>query len=180
MAGCRKMSRNPEDVFKYAAEISSNDVKTIKRYWKYIQQAIVHVAHFDGVCQIDNLATIKVRASEPKKDISIDRDGTLVETTLPPVYTADVKLLDSFIDDLNGRGVTKSYKKRVKEKKLTEHDLERIVRMDVAEEAREAKVRWQAAQRDQNRMNFIEEIQRKKKEHEDKMNEKDRNDPTSN
>lgn len=174
------MSRNPEDVFKYASEISGNDLKTIKRYWKFIQQAIVHVAHFDGVCQIDNLAVVKVRVSEPKKDVAIDKDGVLVETTIPPVYAAEIKLLDSFIDDLNGRGVTKSYKKRVKEKKLTEHDLERIVRVDMAEEVMEARVRRQKAQRDQRRMNFIEEIQRKKKEHEDKMNEKDRSDQTSN
>ena len=111
-----------------------------------------------------------------------DDNGELVERTIPVWYKITYKSNDDFVNNVNGRGVTKRYRQRVRERKLTPNDLKLITQAEAERTARKtleqmAQERMEKAKQ-QSYDDFInvinkkkEDYERKKKEKEQKLNE---------
>ena len=49
---------------------------------------------------------------------------------VPGHYSIDFFPCDAFINDVNGQGITKAYRKRLKKQELTKRDIERQIRFE--------------------------------------------------
>ena len=65
-----------------------------------------------------------------------DDNGELVERTIPSWFKITYKSNDDFVNNVNGRGVTKRYRKRVRERKLTPNDLKLITQAEIERTAK--------------------------------------------
>ena len=107
-----------------------------------------------------------------------DDNGDLIERTIPAWFKITYKSNDDFINNVNGRGVTKRYRKRVRERKLTPNDLKLITQAEMERTARKtleqmAQERMEKAKQ-QSYDDFINVINKKKEDYERKKKEKEK------
>lgn len=104
--------------------------KTAKKYANAMVEVIAKEVYLSGHCQVPYLGSFDAKEIPEKVQRHKDEDGNVVQYTIPehimPIFTAT----DNFINDCNLRGVTREYRKRVKRKMLTKHDLERIAKAE--------------------------------------------------
>ena len=171
MATKSKRPVNGEDMFKYAAHLADCNPKVVKKYWGYILDAIIHVCHFDGECEVPGFCSV------------ILEDGELKEVTEQSYCKVKANPVDDFINDVNGFGVTRAYKMRVKKKKLNERDIRRMTNFTMQEQMlrhlAEERVEESRKTREQGRAEFMALLEKRKKEHEERKNEQTGTDATS-
>nr|DAK83655.1 MAG TPA: DNA-binding protein [Caudoviricetes sp.] len=107
--------------------------KVIRKIWKAITEHIIREIYYKNTCEIPLLGRFDVRKMEEKIQRQTTANGKEIEYVVParivPVFIPS----DDFIDDVNGGGVTKSYRKRLKNNALTSRDYERMVRTEQME-----------------------------------------------
>lgn len=184
MATKSKRPVNGEDMFKYAAHLADCNPKVIKKYWGYILDAIIHVCHFDGECEVPGFCSVILERVDAKKYIIKDEeDGQFKEVTEPSYCKVKANPVDDFINDVNGFGVTHAYKMRVKKKKLNERDIQRMTKATMQEQMlrhlAEERMAESRKTREQGRAEFMALLEKRKKEHEERKNEQTGTDSTS-
>ena len=112
-----------QQFYEYAASLLESKPETVKKYWQACVDTIVHMLHFDGRCQMPGVGTFELKEVPSWTGMAKDDNGELVERTIPAWFKITYKSNDDFINNVNGRGVTKRYRKRVRERKLTPNDL---------------------------------------------------------
>lgn len=179
MAGYNKANK---EFYEYASGLLNVSPKTAQKYWMGFVDTIIHILHFDGKCQMPSVGTFVLEELPERKVMSKNEQGELVERINPAWFKILYKCNEDFLNNVNGRGVTKKYRKRVRERKLNANDLKLITQAEIERTARKtleqrAQERMEKAKQ-QSYDDFInvinktkEDYERKKKEKEQKLNE---------
>lgn len=171
-----------QEFYEYAANLLETKPETIKKYWQACVDTIIHILHFDGKCQMPGVGTFRLKQHPERRVMAKNEAGELVEQINPAWFSIIYDANDAFINNVNGKGVTKLYRQRVRNRKLTPNDLKLITQAEAERTARKtleqiAQDRMEQAKK-QSYDDFInvinkkkEDYERKKKEKEQKLNE---------
>ena len=171
-----------QEFYAYAANLLESKPETVKKYWQACVDTIVHMLHFDGRCQMPGDGTFRLKKYPERRVMAKNEAGELVEQINPAWFSIIYNANDAFINNVNGKGVTKLYRQRVRNRKLTPNDLKLITQAEAERTARKtleqmAQERMEQAKK-QSYDDFInvinkkkEDYERKKKEKEQKLNE---------
>lgn len=171
-----------QQFYEYAGGLLNVSPQTAKKYWMGFVDTIVHMLHFDGRCQMPSVGTFELKEVPSWTGMAKDDNGELVERTIPAWFKITYRSNDDFINNVNGRGVTKKYRKRVRDRKLTPNDLKLITQAEIERTAKRTLEQMQNERiekaKQQSYDDFInvinkkkEDYERKKKEKEQKLNE---------
>ena len=131
MNNFRGMMVTNKEFFKQACRWKdSSSIQTAAEWWSAFQEVIIREIFYNGCCRVPGLGTFTV-IEEPsyyqKQKMPNGKTMTyLVQGRIRPDFTPE----DDFINDINMQGVTKKYRRRLKEGTLTERDFARQVRAD--------------------------------------------------
>ena len=171
-----------QEFYAYAANLLESKPETVKKYWQACVDTIVHMLHFDGRCQMPSVGTFRLKKHPERRVMAKNEAGELVEQINPAWFSITYDANDAFINNVNGKGVTKLYRQRVRNRKLTPNDLKLITQAEVERTARRTLEQMQNERiekaKQQSYDDFInvinkkkEDYERKKKEKEQKLNE---------
>lgn len=143
--------------------------ETAKRYWiEGVYEFIVREIYFRGSCTIPNVGTFYTKTVAESYQTQKDKNGKKVSYKVPERSVPYFVPHDTMINDINMHGVTKEYRRRYKNGKLTEADFRRQIRAEalgveggISEEHIKSKTK-----------NFQKMLDKKVKEAEEKDNEK--------
>ena len=111
----------------------SKDIQTAQKWWSAFQEVIIREMFYNGYCRLPGICAIDTKFIPAGRQKQIDSDGVehiyMVPERRIPVFEAH----DDFINDINMSGVTKLYRVREKNEKLSRRDLEREIRIEIAE-----------------------------------------------
>ena len=171
-----------QEFYDYAANLLESKPETVKKYWQACVDTIVHMLHFDGRCQMPSVGTFRLKKHPERRVMAKNEAGELVEQINPAWFSITYDANDAFINNVNGKGVTKLYRQRVRNRKLTPNDLKLITQAEAERTAKRTLEQMQNERiekaKQQSYDDFInvinkkkEEYERKKKEKEQKLNE---------
>ena len=120
-----------KEFFKQACRWKdSTSIQTAAEWWGAFQEVIIREVFYNGSCRVPGLGTFTVTEEPSYYQTQKGPNGKtmtyLVQGRIRPNFTPE----DDFINDINMQGVTKKYRKRLKEGALTERDYARQVRAD--------------------------------------------------
>lgn len=108
----------------------SSSIQTAAQWWAAFQEVIIRELFYNGACRIPGLGRFTVEEYKSSYTKQKDANGKIVTYYVParikPVFTPE----DDFINDINMQGVTRTYRKRLKNKKLIQRDFERELRAE--------------------------------------------------
>lgn len=93
--------------FKYAAELVDSSPETVRKYYQACVDTLIHMLHFDGRCHLPYVGVFTLEEMPERTVIAKDADGELVERTNPAWFKILYKTNEDFLNNVNGRGVTK-------------------------------------------------------------------------
>ena len=166
-----------QEFYAYASSLLECDPLTMKKYWQACVDTIIHMLHFDGRCQMPWIGTFRLKKHPERRVMAKNEDGELVEQINPAWFSITYDANDAFINNVNGKGVTKLYRQRVRNRKLTPNDLKLITQAEAERTARKtleqmAQERMEKAKQ-QSYDDFINVINKKKEDYERKKKEKE-------
>lgn len=167
-----------QEFYSYASGLLNVSPQTAKKYWMGFVDTIIHMLHFDGRCQMPGVGTFELKEVPSWTGMAKDDNGDLVERIIPAWFKITYKSNDDFINNVNGRGVTKKYRKRVRERKLTPNDLKLITQAEAERTAKRTLEQMQNERiekaKQQSYDDFINVINQKKEDYERKKKEKEK------
>ena len=108
------------------------DVKRIdiaEKWCKAIIEVIIYECFFKHGCKIPLLGTFEL--IHRKEEIQTQNKNGEVQTfVVPEHFSIKFTPCDSFVNDVNGKGITTMYRKRVKDNEITKWDIERQLRFE--------------------------------------------------
>lgn len=123
-----------KEFFKQACRWKdSNSIQTAAEWWSAFQEVIIREIFYNGVCRIPGIGTFSVETQESYFQKQRGPGGKTVTYLVPERITPVFVPEDDFVNDINMQGVTKKYRKRLKDGALTERDFARQVRADSLE-----------------------------------------------
>ena len=106
------------------------DMATAKKWWQAFTEVIIRHIYFDGSCRVPDWGTFTTRTVTEQIQVQKGPDGRQAIYRVPerrvPVFTPH----DNMIDDINMTGVTKAYRRRLRNGNLTERDYYRQCRAE--------------------------------------------------
>lgn len=174
MTECNKLN---QEFYAYAGGLLNVSPQTAKKYWIGFVDTIIHILHFDGKCQMPSIGRFDLKEIPEYRVTAKNDAGELVERINPAWFKILYTVNEDFLNNVNGRGVTKKYRKRVRERKLTPNDLKLITQAEMERTARKsleqiAQERMEKAKK-QSYDDFINVINKKKEDYERKKKEKE-------
>lgn len=113
--------------------LDRTNVSKTEKEWKAFVEYIVRAIYNTNTCYVPYLGNFKVRKIEERIQHQKTPSGKPIDCIVParivPVFFAQ----SEFIDDVNGHGVTKEYRRRLKNNALTTRDYERLLRTEQLE-----------------------------------------------
>lgn len=175
-----------QEFYAYAGGLLNVSPQTAKKYWIGFVDTIIHILHFDGKCQMPSVGRFDLKEIPEYRVTAKNDAGELVERINPAWFKILYTVNEEFLNNVNGRGVTKKYRKRVRERKLTPNDLKLITQAEIERTAKRTLKQMQDDRIEQAKQqsydDFInvinkkkEDYERKKKEKEQKLNESTEN-----
>lgn len=172
-----------QQFYTYAANLLESRPETVKKYWQACVDTIIHMLHFDGRCQTPGVGTFYLKDHPERKVMAKDENGDLVEQINPAWFSIAYNANDDFINNVNGKGVTKLYRQRVRNRKLTPNDLKLLTQAEAERTARKTLEQRQQERiekaKQQSYDDFINVINQKKEEHKRKQKEKELNEQSN-
>ena len=166
-----------QEFYAYAGGLLNVSPQTAKKYWMGFVDTIIHILHFDGKCQMPGIGTFTLEELPERKVMAKNEHGELVEQINPAWFKILYKVNEDFLNNVNGRGVTKKYRKRVRERKLTPNDLKLITQAEIERTAKRTLKQMQDERIEQAKQqsydDFINVINKKKEDYEQKKKEKE-------
>lgn len=108
----------------------TSNVQTASKWWNAFLEVIIREVYYNGTVRLPDLGTFKVKKIKEHTQTQKSANGKTTVYKVParvlPVFVPH----DNFIDDINMEGVTKAYRKRLNNDKLTSKDLAREARAD--------------------------------------------------
>lgn len=168
-----------QQFYEYAGGLLNVSPQTAKKYWMGFVDTIIHILHFDGKCQMPSVGRFDLKEIPEYRVMAKNDEGELVERINPAWFKILYTVNEDFLNNVNGRGVTKKYRKRVRERKLNANDLKLITRAEMERTARKsleqiAQERMEKAKQ-QSYDDFINVINKKKKIMNGKRRKRNRN-----
>ena len=108
-----------QEFYAYAGGLLNVSPQTAKKYWMGFVDTIIHILHFDGKCQMPSIGRFDLKELPERRVMAKNDAGELVERINPAWFKILYTVNEEFLNNVNGRGVTKKYRKRVRERKLT-------------------------------------------------------------
>lgn len=134
------MPAKENDFYIEASRYCDASPQTVKKYWEACVETIIRRMYLLGEVKMPGLGKMYSTIMPEKRQVQKDpRTGDYVEYVVPERIKPEFSAEDEFINDINGAGVTKQYRKRVKNKILTKRDLERIARTEEIENEKKLK-----------------------------------------
>ena len=175
-------NKRNHEFYTYAGGLLNVSPQTAKKYWMGFVDTIIHILHFDGKCQMPSIGRFDLKEIPEYRVTAKNDAGELVERINPAWFKILYKYNEDFLNNVNGRGVTKKYRRRVRERKLTPNDLKLITQAEMERTAKRTLKQMQDERIEQAKkqsyddfINVInkkkEDYERKKKEKEQKLNE---------
>ena len=125
-----------QEFYAYAGGLLNVSPQTAKKYWMGFVDTIIHILHFDGKCQMPSVGTFTLEELPERRVMAKNEQGELVERINPAWFKILYKYNEDFLNNVNGRGVTKKYRRRVRERKLTPNDLKLITQAEAERTAK--------------------------------------------
>lgn len=168
-----------QEFYAYAAGLLEVSPQTARKYWSGFLDTMIHILHFDGKCQVPGFGTFRLKGHPERKVIAKNENGELVEQLNPAWFSVTYDANDAFINNVNGKGVTKAYRQRVRNRKLTPNDLKLITQAEAERTAKRTLKQMQKESiekaKQQSYDDFLDVINRKKEEYKRKQKEKELN-----
>lgn len=172
-----------QEFYAYAGGLLNVSPQTAKKYWMGFVDTIIHILHFDGKCQMPSVGQFYLEELPERRVMAKNEVGELVEQINPAWFKILYKYNEDFLNNVNGRGVTKKYRKRVRERKLTPNDLKLLTQAEAERTARKTLEQRQQERiekaKQQSYDDFINVINQKKEEHKRKQKEKELNEKSN-
>ena len=106
------------------------NLATVQKYWNAACEVIIRELFYNGRCRVPVLGTFGVKTMKGYENSYTTEDGReifyKVEERIVPTFTPQ----DQMINDVNRHGVTKAYRKRLKQGRLGVRDFEREARRE--------------------------------------------------
>lgn len=120
-----------KEFFKQACRWKdSSSIQTAAEWWSAFQEVIIREIFYNGCCRVPGLGTFTVTEEPSHYQTQKMSSGKTMTYLVPGRIKPDFTPEDDFINDINMQGVTKKYRRRLKEGSLTERDYARQIRAD--------------------------------------------------
>lgn len=125
------MTKEEKDFYLLACRwLETDSVNTVKKYWDAFVEVVVHEVFVKGFCYMPSIGTIHTKTRQGYQEKIKNDDGGYDVYDVPPYSMPYLSAEDGFINDVNMFGVTTTYRKRYKKKKLSQRDINRIARAE--------------------------------------------------
>ena len=157
------------EFYKLCAKLGMGNVTTVKKWWKTIYEVIIRELYINGSVYVPLLGHFRLKHEPASIQKQVDKDGIVhwydvSERDRPRFYPED-----DFINDVNMRGVTKSYRLRVRLNKRTQRDKERDARFKEIEGKYEEVVEKNVLKQLEDEDRFAKLIKEKRKYYEESL-----------
>lgn len=105
--------------------------RTAAKYWYAACEVIIRELFYNGSCRVPVLGTFTTKHIGESVQIQKGQNGKQAVYQVPPRDIPEFTPHDDMINDINMQGVTKQYRKRLKNDKLTKRDYERQIRAEI-------------------------------------------------
>ena len=120
-----------QDFYEVAAKMADcKSAKVAKKWWLAFVEVIVSEMYAKGSCRLPYIGIFNSYLIEESKSIQYGKDGNRHEYLVPERILPTFRPVDNFINDINGTGVTKEYRKRLRKGALVQRDYLRILRQE--------------------------------------------------
>lgn len=121
---------SPKEFYSQVSKwVSGKRLYVAEKWCNAVVEVIIQECFFKHACKVPLLGTFDLVHHEESTQKQII-NGEAQTVIVPERFSVKFTPCDSFINDVNGEGVTKMYRKRVKENKLTKRDIERQLRFE--------------------------------------------------
>ena len=121
------MMTTNQEFFKQVARFKDSTPKAAADWWAAVQEVVIRQVFYDGCCRLPGIGIFTVE-EEPEKFSKQTLNGKTVVYRIPPRIKPIFNAEDDFINDINMSGVTKAYRRRLKNNALSYRDIERELR----------------------------------------------------
>lgn len=108
----------------------STNTATAKKWWDAFYEVLIRELFFNGTCKVPNVGTFSTKEFGEYLQKQKDINGKEIIYTVPARQVPYFDACDQFINDVNMMGVTKAYRRRLKQGMLTSSDYERQIRAE--------------------------------------------------
>ena len=157
---------SPKEFYSQVSKwVNGKKISVAEKWCTAIVEVIINECFFKHGCKVPLLGNFEL--VHHKESTQIHKDG---EVLLPERFSVKFTPCDSFVNDVNGKGVTKMYRKRVKESKLTKRDIERQLRFEKEKvdeyfkEQEELKEKFKKEKKKPNKQKAVEGFEKMLKE----------------
>lgn len=121
---------SPSEFYSQVSKwVNGKRVYIAEKWCTAIVEVIIQECYFKHGCKVPLLGNFDL-IHHPEKNQTQTKNGEVQTFIVPEHFSIKFTPCDSFINDVNGKGVTKMYRKRVKENKVTKRDIERQLRFE--------------------------------------------------
>ena len=108
-----------------------NSPQTVAKYWYAACEVIIRELFYNGTCRVPVLGTFTTKHIGESVQVQKGPDGKKVVYQVPPRDVPEFTPHDDMINDINMQGVTKQYRKRLKNGNLSKRDYERQISAEI-------------------------------------------------
>lgn len=107
------------------------NIKNCARYWNAACEVIIRELFYNGTCRVPTLGTFTTKHYGESVCVQKGEGRKQVVYQVPARDVPEFTPSDDMINDINMQGITREYRKRLKNNKLTKRDYERQVRAEI-------------------------------------------------
>lgn len=169
------MGRCSDKEFLYEAMrlIDAKDINTARKWWGAFSEVIKRQLYFSQKAELPGLGKFKCRQVD--EAIQHQRDpktGKMIEYYQPARVVPVWINADDFINDVNGRAVTKMARRRAKDNIITQRDYQRMARQELLDAMEKEDIPQKTKEEMKNNfMDFLAKKKEKVRKKEEKENE---------
>lgn len=119
----------PQDFYKQLAKWMDTKPYTAQKWWEASLEVIIRECFYNEKCKVPGLGEFILEQQKETIQHQII-NGEEKFYKVPEHFSVKFKPNDTFINDVNGQGITKAYRKRLKKQELTRRDIERQLRFE--------------------------------------------------
>jgi len=109
--------------------VNGKRIGVAQKWCNAVVEIIIQECFFKHSCRVPLLGIFDLVHHEEKEQIQ-NINGVNQTFVVPEHYSVKFTPCDSFVNDVNGKGITKLYRNRVKQDKPTKRDIERQLRFE--------------------------------------------------
>lgn len=120
----------PKEFYSQVSKWANGKRLCIAEKWcNAVVEVIIYECFYKHGCKVPLLGNFEL-IHHPEKTQTQNKNGEVNTFIVPEHFSVKFIPCDSFINDVNGKGVTKLYRKRVKDNKITKRDIERQLKFE--------------------------------------------------